>query len=256
VAMSAEHRRRRVSELVQERGSVRVADLADELGVAPVTARRDVAQLAALGLVDHGYGIASWPDQVPPYLPVAVRHLASLGHSRIVLAAHRSATDAGIRAGYLSALDVSALGEPPVPVIDTFSLRSNPTGFESAVEQLLAAVRGHAVTAALVHNDVDAIMLVHRLRALGVRVPGTFRLWRTTTKWPTPPIHRSRRCSHPSGRSAGQRRGCCSAGWTRPGGTARGGHCGGRLICCHACGFGTRASTGWNDLVAVPKLRR
>jgi hypothetical protein len=172
VAMSAEHRRRRVSELVQERGSVRVADLADELGVAPVTARRDVAQLAALDLVDHGYGIASWPDQVPPYLPVAVRHLASLGHSRIVLAAHRSPTDAGIRAGYLSALDVSALGEPPVPVIDTFSLRSNPTGFESAVEQLLAAVRGHAVTAALVHNDVDAIMLVHRLRALGVRVPG------------------------------------------------------------------------------------
>ena len=298
--MSAEHRRCRILEVVQERGSVRVAVLAGELGVAEVTARRDVAQLAAQGLLNHGYGTASWPDRVPPYLPVsvgqarpadravdgaptlgmlvptggyyfaevvwgaqeaatavgarlivgvsnyrrsedevqvmklleagvdgllltpsldpgasgvaadglggldvpavlverrvslitpfttpldrvgtdhsygaflAVRHLASLGHCRIVLAAHRSLTGADVRAGYLSALEVLALGAPPVPEIDTFSLRSNPAGFEAAAERLLAAVRDHGATAALIHNDVDAVMLVRRLRAVGVRVP-------------------------------------------------------------------------------------
>jgi len=300
VGTSAEHRRRRILEVVQERGSVRVADLAEELDVAPVTARRDVAALAAQGLLVHGYGVVSWPDQVPSYLPVAVgqarradrargiptlgmlvpsgayyfgemvrgaqeaataadarlvvgisgyrrsedhvqvrklleagvdgllltpsadpgavdimtdgiedlgvpvvlverrapgpfplpldrvcsdhscgaflavRHLAALGHRRIALAAHQSPTGAGVRAGYRSALAALALGAPPVPVIDTFSLRSNPAGFEVAAEQLLTAIRDCAVTAALIHNDVDAIMLVRRLRAAHIRVPEEF----------------------------------------------------------------------------------
>ena len=301
--MPAQQRRRRILEVVQERGSVRVADLADELGVAAVTARRDVAALAEQGLLQHGYGAASWPERTPPYLPVAVdrarsispvsgkegtgtsptlgmlipsaayyfaevvrgaqaaataagarlvlgisgyqssedevqvarlldagadgllltpnwhpdtsdqvarfpelgvpcvllerraapvtafaatldrvcsdhsygaflavRHLVSLGHRRIALAAHQSPAGSRVRAGYLSALDALGLGGPPVTVIDTYSLETNPVGFETALERMWAAVREHGVTAALIHNDVDAIMLVQRLRAMGVRV--------------------------------------------------------------------------------------
>jgi DNA-binding LacI/PurR family transcriptional regulator len=299
VTTSAEHRRRRILEIAQERGSVRVSDLAAELGVAPVTARRDVTALAGQGLLEHGYGVASWPEQLPPYLAVdagrtrpadrvrrtltlgmlvptgayyfaemvrgaqeaatavgarllvgvsgyrrseddvqvaqllaagvdgllltpsadsggshvaserfgdlavptvlverrtmpfvapldrvcsdhgygvflAVRHLVSLGHRRIALAAHRSPTGAGVRAGYLSALVALGLGVPPVPVIDTFSLQSNPVGFDAAADRLLTAILAHEVTAALIHNDVDAIMLGRRLRAAGVRVPEEF----------------------------------------------------------------------------------
>ncbi|EWM14135.1 substrate-binding domain-containing protein [Kutzneria sp. 744] len=69
---SAEHRRHRILEIAQELGRVQVAELAEELGVAPVMARRDVAALAARGLLTHGYGVVSWPEHVPPYLPVAV----------------------------------------------------------------------------------------------------------------------------------------------------------------------------------------
>jgi DNA-binding LacI/PurR family transcriptional regulator len=295
--MSAQQRRRRILEIVQERGSVRVADLAGELGIAAVTARRDVAALAERGLLDHGYGVASWPERVPPYLPVrvdrarsidpsdpsesltlgmlipsaayyfaevvhgaqaaasaagarlvlgisgyqaaedavqvarlldagvdgllltptwrpdapedfaapkvpcvlverratplisvaagldrvcsdhshgaflAVGHLASLGHRRIALAAHQSPSGSGVRAGYVSALDALGLGEAPVAPIDTYSLETNPIGFETAVEQLWTAVRERGVTAALIHNDVDAIMLIQRLRTMGLRVP-------------------------------------------------------------------------------------
>ncbi|MHA6764519.1 LacI family DNA-binding transcriptional regulator [Streptacidiphilus sp. PAMC 29251] len=299
--MSAEQRRRRILEVVQERGSIRVTELGAELGVAPVTARRDVAALATQGLLRHVYGSVSWPERTPAYLPVpvdrarpaadpdragpvlgmlipsaayyfaevvrgaqsaaaaagarlvlgisgyrpsedeaqvgrllengvdgllltpswdpdspvaeqadrfsalavpcvlverrvssvtavaagldrvcsdhaygaflAVRRLAELGHRRIALAAHRSPTATSVRAGYLAALDALELGEPPVAVIDTYSLETNPVGFETAVKQLFEAVHGHGVSAVVVHNDVDAIMLTQRLLDLGVQVP-------------------------------------------------------------------------------------
>ena len=112
---------------------------------------------------DHGFGAL-----------LAVRHLAELGHRRIALAAHHSPTGAAVRAGYRSALGALALGAPPVPVINTFSLRTNLSGFDMAASRLLAAIREHAVTAALIRNDVDAIRLLQRLRAAGVQVPEEF----------------------------------------------------------------------------------
>jgi DNA-binding LacI/PurR family transcriptional regulator len=102
---------------------------------------------------------------------LAVRHLATLGHRRIALAAHLSPTANLVRAGYLAALEALGLGEPPVPVIDTYALETNPVGLDTAVERLFEAVRDHGVSAVLVHNDVDAIMLVQRLLNLGPRVP-------------------------------------------------------------------------------------
>ncbi|WP_141724818.1 DeoR family transcriptional regulator, partial [Streptomyces niveus] len=54
----AAERHDRLLSLVRERGTVRVSDLAEWLGVAAVTARRDVEALAARGLLDRAHGAA------------------------------------------------------------------------------------------------------------------------------------------------------------------------------------------------------
>ncbi|MEU6343880.1 substrate-binding domain-containing protein [Streptomyces sp. NPDC046977] len=54
-------RHERVISLVRERGSLRVADLAEELGVSPVTLRRDVETLATQGRLRRVHGSVVWP---------------------------------------------------------------------------------------------------------------------------------------------------------------------------------------------------
>ncbi|MCX5392639.1 LacI family DNA-binding transcriptional regulator [Streptomyces sp. NBC_00094] len=58
---TAAERHDRLLALVRERGTARVAELAERLGVSPVTARRDVEALAAQGLLDRVHGQVSWP---------------------------------------------------------------------------------------------------------------------------------------------------------------------------------------------------
>ena len=59
--MLAEERRQAVVDLVRSRGAARLAELAEELGVSEMTTRRDVAELAARGLVDRVHGGAMAP---------------------------------------------------------------------------------------------------------------------------------------------------------------------------------------------------
>ncbi|MFJ8254127.1 substrate-binding domain-containing protein [Streptomyces sp. NPDC094466] len=54
-------RHEQVLEHVRERGSIRVAELAAELGVSAVTLRRDVESLAAQGRVQRLHGAVVWP---------------------------------------------------------------------------------------------------------------------------------------------------------------------------------------------------
>lgn len=56
-----DQRRERVLALVQERGSLRVAELAGELGVSAVTLRRDVEYLTAKGKLRRLHGAVVWP---------------------------------------------------------------------------------------------------------------------------------------------------------------------------------------------------
>jgi len=64
-------RRRRILELVAERGAVRVAELVELLGVSEFTVRRDLAALAALGALERSHGGAVPPGgRLPPILPV------------------------------------------------------------------------------------------------------------------------------------------------------------------------------------------
>ncbi|MFI1940002.1 substrate-binding domain-containing protein [Streptomyces purpureus] len=288
---SAAIRHDRLLALVRERGTARVSELAAQLGVSPVTARRDVEALAGRGLLDRVHGQVSWPgpqgdpgrtrsgeglvlgllapsstyyfaevikgaheaaarvgarlilrisdyrpqdDRArtegllaagaqgvlvapgwrgpedrsaygdwPAELPVpavllerraapgspldgldrvasdhghgvllAVRHLVGMGHRTPLLVARSdSPTALAVRAGYTDAL--AALGlEAPGPVVGSVPAAREPERFEEAVRTVQSAVASGAVTAALVHNDVDAIRMVQRLAELGVRVPG------------------------------------------------------------------------------------
>jgi DNA-binding LacI/PurR family transcriptional regulator len=61
-------RRQRLLESLQRDGAMRISDLSHALGAAPVTIRRDIAQLAAEGLVRrvHGGVALITPDDTPP----------------------------------------------------------------------------------------------------------------------------------------------------------------------------------------------
>ncbi|MFD4241696.1 substrate-binding domain-containing protein [Streptomyces sp. NPDC058525] len=109
---------------------------------------------------DHAHGAAR-----------AVQHLVGLGHRRIALASRTTPTTARLRAGYEAA--VAALGlepAPPWPPAGPGPLSDADT-FARTLEYLCDAVTAGGVTAALIHSDTDAIMLIPRLQARGVRVP-------------------------------------------------------------------------------------
>lgn len=109
---------------------------------------------------DHAHGAAE-----------AVAHLAGLGHRAIALAVQDSPTAPRLRVGYRAA--VEALGLTPVSAapLDDAPSRSEAKRFERTLEYLCQAVASGNVTAAIVHSDADAIVLIPRLQARGVRVP-------------------------------------------------------------------------------------
>lgn len=283
-------RRERVIEAVRLRGEVRVADLADELGVSVVTLRRDVEELARQGKVRRGHGVARSLTPAPPatqggapvalivpehhsYLFEAVRgartaleaagvrmamhiaqhvpgaeramalqaldqgarglliaprwrtaqspaldedwmaelpvpavllergaargsalhamdsvrsdhwygahlaleHLVGLGHRRIVLAARDdSPTARTLRAAFTEIARTRPEIEAWTTVLSSRNATPEPPpeGTEAAPMVDLAAVLAeHGATAAVLHADVDALMLVQQLRDAGVRVP-------------------------------------------------------------------------------------
>ncbi|MGW7188665.1 DeoR family transcriptional regulator, partial [Streptomyces sp. NPDC054838] len=60
-----DQRQAQVLALVRERGSVRVADLARELGISPVTLRRDIEAMAARGEIHRMHGVISRVEHRP-----------------------------------------------------------------------------------------------------------------------------------------------------------------------------------------------
>ncbi|MFI7385604.1 substrate-binding domain-containing protein [Streptomyces sp. NPDC049813] len=290
--LHVDRRHTRVLELLRERGTLRVADLARELDVSPVTLRRDVEALAAQGRLERLHGAVVWPGEsaelpgpkprpaagavigmvVPTteyyyaevvrgareaveergarlvvglsrYLPgedsaqverllaagadgllltpswergvpgpgeglriterpvptvlversaplghpaaaldrvrsdhahgaaEAVRHLAALGHRTLVLAAQESPTTAQLRRGFEAAVAALGLRAVPGPAPAHEPAATETERFERTFAFLRAAVAEHGASAAILHSDADAIVLVPRLRAHGVRVP-------------------------------------------------------------------------------------
>ncbi|NEB55857.1 DeoR family transcriptional regulator, partial [Streptomyces griseus] len=101
----AAERHDRLLNLVRERGTVRVSDLADRLGVATVTARRDVEVLASRGLLERAHGSVSWPaDRGPAGTPVGggpvigmLAPAAAYYFAEVIRGAHEAAARLGAR---------------------------------------------------------------------------------------------------------------------------------------------------------------
>ncbi|MBD0423287.1 DeoR/GlpR family transcriptional regulator [Streptomyces sp. TRM S81-3] len=110
---------------------------------------------------DHGYGAH-----------LAVEHLVGLGHRRIVFATRDdSPTARSLRAAF-----ARIAGAHPLVEEWTWALSAPESGQEgpySADEtaELPALLRKVGATAVVLHGDVDAVMIVQRLAAEGVRVP-------------------------------------------------------------------------------------
>ncbi|MFJ6852205.1 substrate-binding domain-containing protein [Streptomyces sp. NPDC091271] len=110
---------------------------------------------------DHWYGIH-----------LAVDHLISLGHRRLVLAARNdSPTARSIRAAFA---DIAA-SRPEVEdwsvVLSSPNAGPGEPGTREVVPDLTALLRERGVTGAVLHGDEDALMLVQRLAENGFRVP-------------------------------------------------------------------------------------
>ncbi|MFE9424836.1 substrate-binding domain-containing protein [Kitasatospora sp. NPDC006697] len=70
MTITADQRRARILDVVRELGTVRVVDLAEHIGLAAVTVRRDVAALADSGLLHRTHGAVSLPvSDAEPGLP-------------------------------------------------------------------------------------------------------------------------------------------------------------------------------------------
>ncbi|MFI8912736.1 substrate-binding domain-containing protein [Streptomyces sp. NPDC053513] len=61
MTITAEQRRAHILDVVRELGTVRVVELAERIGLAAVTVRRDVAALAEAGLLRRSHGVVSLP---------------------------------------------------------------------------------------------------------------------------------------------------------------------------------------------------
>ncbi|MFE5329613.1 substrate-binding domain-containing protein, partial [Embleya sp. NPDC056575] len=115
---------------------------------------------------DHALGAAQ-----------AVRRLGTLGHRRILLVARSgSPTTPAVHAGYTAAMAALGLTPPDPAGVETPHPGEDADGFDRAVTRVIEAARTGAATAALVHNDQDALLLVSRLRAAGLDVPGDLAL--------------------------------------------------------------------------------
>lgn len=96
---------------------------------------------------------------------LAVRHLAGLGHRRIALLAKETHTRPHIRRGYLAATQALGLGDDDLSPPD-----------DREIDRLLDLATAGGLRAAIVHTDVDALNLLQRLTARGLRVPDDFAL--------------------------------------------------------------------------------
>ncbi|MEO3810682.1 substrate-binding domain-containing protein [Sphaerisporangium sp. B11E5] len=100
---------------------------------------------------------------------MAVRHLATLGHRRVgVVTCAESPTTPHVRRGWRQACEELGLaGAPDADTVD----HGHPS-LPEALDEVLDACLASGTTALLIHSDREAIALVERCQARGLRVPG------------------------------------------------------------------------------------
>ncbi|MFI5886978.1 substrate-binding domain-containing protein [Streptomyces sp. NPDC051554] len=100
----------------------------------------------------------------------AIRHLQELGHRRVALFTNGSPTAALLQQGHTAAVRHLELA-PGAPVIDSGRPNLGSAEAISHYDRFLDACQGTSVRAALVHSDHDAIELMRRMAARGLRAP-------------------------------------------------------------------------------------
>uniref|UniRef100_A0AAU2V1K2 Substrate-binding domain-containing protein n=1 Tax=Streptomyces sp. NBC_00003 TaxID=2903608 RepID=A0AAU2V1K2_9ACTN len=154
----------------------------DGLLIAPCSPVGDQDWLAALGVpfalverrsgddvpgaervvTDHAYGAR-----------LAVRHLAGSGRERIgLLLRADSPHSAPVEEGYLAGLASLDLPAPDSLRFTITAPETDPLRRDTQLDDFVRAVEDGLLDAVLVHNDHDAIVLLPRLRARGLAVPG------------------------------------------------------------------------------------
>ncbi|GAA2564824.1 MULTISPECIES: LacI family DNA-binding transcriptional regulator [Streptomyces] len=107
--MHAEERHQEILRRLRERGSIRVTEVAAELGVSPITVRRDVEALAERGFVERVHGGAVLPETAGPEVPDAPQRpggervfglivpAADYYYPEVIKGAREAAAERGIR---------------------------------------------------------------------------------------------------------------------------------------------------------------
>ncbi|MET9594373.1 substrate-binding domain-containing protein [Streptomyces sp. NPDC006516] len=110
---------------------------------------------------DHWYGIH-----------LAVDHLVSLGHRRLVLAARNdSPTARSIRAAFAEIAAARPEVEEWAVVLSSPTAGPGEPGSREEAPDLAALMRRRGFTGAVLHGDEDALMLVQKLAENGIQVP-------------------------------------------------------------------------------------
>ncbi|MEU5026031.1 LacI family DNA-binding transcriptional regulator [Streptomyces milbemycinicus] len=110
---------------------------------------------------DHAYGVH-----------LALDHLLSLGHRRIVLAARDdSPTARVIRAEFAAQTAAREIAEGCRTILSSRTAGPDPSVADARAADLAHALRETGATAALIHSDMDALVLLQRLQEAGIEVP-------------------------------------------------------------------------------------
>ncbi|WP_219825662.1 substrate-binding domain-containing protein [Nonomuraea typhae] len=120
-------------------------------------------------LVERRAGLGSLLDAVASHHAhgayLGTRHLAGLGHRRVAMVSRNSPTAPRVLRGFEAAVRDLGLAAHPLLAID----QEGPSHAQAA--DVVRAIREEGVTALLVHNDEDALLLIQHLRMAGVDIP-------------------------------------------------------------------------------------
>ncbi|MHA7984433.1 substrate-binding domain-containing protein [Rathayibacter sp. CAU 1779] len=109
---------------------------------------------------DHAYGAR-----------LAITHLHEQGWRDMALVMQPTPTSVQLRVGYEAAVAQLGLTLDPTAIIQSVPPEKDPAAGEQIASALEARLRASGPFAALVHNDLNAMMIMQRLQGRGVRIP-------------------------------------------------------------------------------------